>query len=56
MMLQTSIKLKGLDPNSIYTDNETNKQYYGSQLMQFGLHIEASSNTNDYYSVVVNLR
>ena len=48
--LQTTVKLKGLEPDSIYTDKESGCKYYGSQLMQFGVPIKASSNTNDYYT------
>ena len=53
--LQTTIQLKGLDENYIYTDKESGEQYYGSQLMQFGLQIKASSNTNDFSVIFVNL-
>lgn len=53
--LQTTIRLKGLDENRIYTDKESGKEYYGAQLMQFGLPISASSNTNDYSAIMWNL-
>jgi len=50
--LQTTIKLKGLDKNHKYTDKESGEQYYGSQLMQFGISLKASANSNDYYAVM----
>lgn len=53
--LQTTIKLKGLDENQIYTDKESGKEYYGVQLMQFGLQVKASENTNDFNVIFVNL-
>ena len=46
--LQTTIELKGLDENRIYTDKVSGEQYYGSQLMQFGLQLEASKEKNDF--------
>ncbi len=53
--LQTTIKLKGLDESRIYTDKESGEQYYGSQLIQFGLPVKASSNTNDFYATMWEL-
>lgn len=50
--LQTTFKLKNLEENRIYTDIKTGEKYYGSQLMQFGLPIKASSNTSDYYTTL----
>lgn len=50
--LQTTIKLKGLDENRIYTDKNSGEQYYGSQLMQFGIPLKASANSNDYYATM----
>ncbi len=47
--LQTTIKLNGLEENRIYTDKKTGKQYCGSQLMQFGLPLDTSRETNDFY-------
>lgn len=46
--LQTTIKLKGLEQNNIYTDKESGLKYYGSQLMQFGLQIDGSSSKNRF--------
>lgn len=53
--LQTTIKLKGLQQNNIYIDKESGLKYYGSQLMQFGLPISASCNTNDYSAIMWEL-
>lgn len=50
--LQTTIKLKGLVPDGKYEDKTSGQIYYGSQLMQFGLPIKASCNTNDYYATM----
>ena len=50
--LQTTIKLKGLVSDGKYEDKTSGQIYYGSQLMQFGLPIKASCNTNDYYATV----
>lgn len=47
--MQTNIKLKGLDSNYIYTDKESGKKYYGSQLMQYGIPIEGCKEINDFY-------
>ena len=46
--LQTTIKLKGLDENHIYTDKESGKEYYGCQLMQHGLLLDLVEIRNDY--------
>jgi len=46
--LQTTIKLKGLDENRIYTNTKTGDKYYGAQLMEYGLPIESVNNPNDY--------
>ena len=53
--LQTSIRLKSLEEDAMYTDTETGKEYYGSQLMQFGLPLEASKETNDFYTYLWEL-
>jgi hypothetical protein len=37
--LQTTIKLKGLEPDNLYTNKETGEQFHGLQLMQFGVQI-----------------
>ena len=50
--LQTTIKLKGLEPESVYTDKESDRKYYGAELMHFGLPIKASSNASDYYATL----
>lgn len=47
--LQRFIRLKGLKENVIYTDKDSGQMYYGAQLMQQGILLEASSGTNDYY-------
>ena len=47
------LKMKGLDPNAIYVDEATGKEYYGDTLMNAGLNL-----TRDYKdgeSVVVHL-
>ena len=53
--LQTTIKLQGLEQNRIYTDKKTGEKYYGSQLMQHGLVLEASKETNDYFATMWEL-
>lgn len=53
--LQTTIKLKGLDENHIYTDKKSGEKYYGSQLMEYGLLLEASKETNDFYATMWEL-
>ena len=50
--LQTTIKLKGLDENHIYTDKKSGEKYYGSQLMQYGIQIGASKETNDFNAFI----
>ena len=50
--LQKTFKLKGLEENRIYTDKKTGAQYYGAQLMQHGIKIESSMNTNDYEAMM----
>ncbi len=54
--MQTTIRLKGLDENSIYTDKDSGKEYYGAELMHFGVAIEASSNVDDYYPIICELK
>lgn len=46
--LQTTLKLKGLEEDRVYTDNESGEKYYGAQLMQYGIPIESCRETNDY--------
>jgi len=46
--LQTTVKLKGLDPNAEYTDKESGQRYLGSQLMQFGIQIKLDDKSNTY--------
>ena len=46
--LQTSIRFKGLNPNRIYTNVQTGEEYYGSQLINYGLILEDSKNDNDF--------
>ncbi len=53
--LQTTIKLKGLDQNRIYTDKKSGEKYYGAQLMQFGLPFVLRGGTNDYYTIMWEL-
>lgn len=54
--LQTTIKLKGLEENNIYTDKNSGKEYYGAELMHFGIAIEASINVDDYYPIICELK
>jgi hypothetical protein len=51
--LQTKFRLKGLDPERIYTDTKTGKQYYGAQLMEMGLPIDGSICKPDYETFMV---
>ena len=53
--LQTTIKLKGLVENRMYTDKKSGDRYYGSQLMLFGLPVEACGNTNDFCATMWEL-
>ena len=46
----TPIRLEGLDENYVYTEKQSGEQYYGAQLMQYGLQLPASAQTGDYYS------
>ena len=46
--LQTTLKLKGLEEDRVYTDNKSGEKYYGAQLMQYGIPIESCRETNDY--------
>ena len=46
--LQTKFRLKGLEADRIYTDSKTGDKYYGAQLMQHGLKIQASLEESDY--------
>lgn len=50
--LQTTIKLKGLCPDKKYINNNTGEKYYGSELMQFGIIVDASGCTNDYFTEI----
>jgi len=45
---KTTVRLKGLDENRIYTNSKTGDKYYGAQLMKYGLPIESVNNPNDY--------
>ena len=54
--LQTTIKLKGLEPDRVYTDVKTGDTYYGAQLMEYGLRINAASYTGDYQTVMWQLK
>lgn len=53
--LQKTIRLKGLEPNGIYTDKVSGAKYYGSELMQYGLPVKACSGKNDYYTAMWEL-
>lgn len=47
------LKLRGLDPNAVYVDEATGKEYYGNTLMHAGLNL--TQNYKDGDSVVVHL-
>ncbi|MBO5127763.1 MAG: alpha-galactosidase, partial [Clostridia bacterium] len=47
------VKLRGLDPNAVYVDQATGKEYHGSTLMNAGLNL--TKNYRDGDSVVVHL-
>ena len=46
--LQYTVRLQGLEPDSVYTDAKTGKQYFGAQLMEFGLQIPTAEAVKDY--------
>jgi alpha-galactosidase len=52
---QITIALKGLEEDRVYTDKKTGKKYYGAQLMQFGLQINACVGTGDYQAFMWEL-
>lgn len=54
--LQTTIRLKGLEYNRVYTDENTGKEYLGAQLMQYGLRIESAGYTDDYQTFLWSLK
>lgn len=54
--LQTTIKLNGLEFDSLYIDVNSGKEYYGAELTQFGLQIVAEETSNDFYAVLFELR
>lgn len=47
------VKLRGLDPNAIYVDQTTGKEYHGDTLMNAGLNL--TKNYRDGDSVVIHL-
>lgn len=47
------LKLRGLDPDAIYIDETTGKEYYGNTLMRAGLNL--TNNYQDGDSVVIHL-
>ena len=53
--LQTTVNLKGLDPNYVYTDKKSGEKYYGSQLMQYGIRIDRGNGVKDFYASMIEL-
>lgn len=47
------LKLRGLDPNAVYIDEETGKEYYGNTLMNAGLNLTRTYKDGD--SVIIHL-
>ncbi len=47
------VKLRGLDPNAVYVDQATGREYYGNTLMNAGLNL--TKNYRDGDSVVIHL-
>jgi alpha-galactosidase len=47
------VKLRGLEPNAVYADQTTGREYYGSTLMNAGLNL--TKNYRDGDSVVIHL-
>ena len=47
------LKLRGLEPDAVYVDEATGKEYYGDTLMRAGLNLTANYHDGD--SVVVHL-
>ena len=47
------VKLRGLDPNAVYVDQTTGKEYHGDTLMNAGLNL--TKNYRDGDSVVIHL-
>lgn len=54
--LQTTIRVKGLEANAVYTDAATGQKYYGAQLMEYGLRINAGSGAGDYQTFMWQLK
>ena len=48
--LQTTVKLEGLEPDCKYINEIDGKEYYGAELMQFGVPIKTCGRKNDYDS------
>ena len=53
--LQTTVKLEGLEPDCKYINEIDGKEYYGAELMQFGVPIKTCGRKNDYDSELLLL-
>lgn len=53
--LQTTIKLNGLEFDSVYIDVNSGKEYCGAELTHFGLELVEETG-NDFYAVLFELR
>lgn len=54
--LQTTIKLKGLEADRVYTDVNSGEKYYGAQLMEYGLRINGGIGGGDWKTEMWQLK
>lgn len=54
--LQTTIKLKGLEPERVYTDVKSGQEYLGAQLMEYGLRINGGIGGGDWKTTMWHLK